>query len=91
MEPPNLLAVSLSHLMRSAAGGPLAALCNGLLCWAGMYVEALTRVQLQAPPGDEAHPELLQGPGIEYEGWCHSKSGRCLQQVKTGSSKGKKS
>lgn len=39
--------MSLSHLMRSAASGSLAALCKGLLCCAGMYVEALTKAWLQ--------------------------------------------
>lgn len=63
--------VSLSHLMRSVATGPRAALCDRLLCCAAVYVESLARYDFkewvrQVPPEDQVHPELLQSPGLEF-------------------------
>lgn len=83
--------MSLSHLMRSAGSGPLAALWTDFSAARECIWGPWQRYDFKdwvswAPPGDFVHPELLWGPGTEYERWCHSKSGYCLQQAKTGSS-----
>lgn len=82
--------MSLSHLMRSVATGPQAALCDSLLCCAGLCVESLAKVwfqgvrQARASWGSSASRAVAE-PWFRILGWCHSTSGCCLQQVKPGS------